>query len=88
MNKRVQIAYKDYQFCEKNCELEEILYEEKLISCNCIIKEKNNVTELNFNSSEFIFNIKNQNFKFVNCYNAFTAFKNDMNKGRGSCLLS
>ena len=37
------------------------------------------MTELNFNSSESIANIKNQNFKLVNCYNAFTALKNNMN---------
>ena len=76
---RIEHIYKDYQFCEKNCELEEILYEEKIISCNCIVKEKDNMAELNFNSSESIINIKTQNFKLVECYNAFTALKNNMN---------
>ena len=37
------------------------------------------MTELNFNSSAPITNIKNQNFKLVKCYNAFTSLKNDMN---------
>ena len=54
---KIEHIYKDYQLCEKNCELEEILYEEKIISCNCLIKEKDNMTELNFNSSESFINI-------------------------------
>ena len=37
------------------------------------------MTELNFNSSESITNIKSQNFKLVNCYNAFTMLKNNKN---------
>ena len=37
------------------------------------------MTELNFNSSEYITNFKNQNFKIVKCYNAFTALKNNWN---------
>ena len=76
---RIQQFYKNYQFCEKNCELEEILSEENMISCNCTIKEESNMTELNFDSSESTINIENQNFKIIECYNAFSALKNNLN---------
>ena len=76
---RIEQFYKDYQFCEKNCEVEEILSEENMISCNCKIKENSNISEFNFNSSESTINIESQNFKIIECYNAFTALKNNLN---------
>ena len=76
---RIEHIYNNYQFCEKNCELDEILYEENMISCNCIVKENRNITELNFNLSTSTINIKSQNYKLIKCYNAFTALKDNLN---------
>ena len=77
LNDRIEEKYKNYQFCEKNCELNEILYEDKMISCNCTIKNNINAKDINFNI-ENNKTKKNMNYKIIKCLNAFSSLKDNI----------
>ena len=77
LNDRIEDIYKNYKFCEKNCELNEILYEDKMISCNCTIKNNVNVKDLNFDLKNNK-TIKNMNYIIVKCLNAFSSLKDHL----------
>ena len=84
LTNRRQNIYKNYTLCETNCQLNEIFVEQKMIVCNCTVKENINTTLLNFNFSEPISQIKNDqywifDFLFINdnkyCSFNFILFK-------------
>ena len=78
LNDRINEIYKNYTFCEKNCDLDEIIYEDKMITCNCTIKNKLNVKDINFDLVEYNTETKNMNFKVAKCYNAFLNLKDNL----------
>ena len=49
LNDRIKDIYKNYSFCEKNCRLVDINFEEYKATCDCTIKENMNATDFNFN---------------------------------------
>ena len=77
LNDRIEKIYQNYKFCEKNCELNEILYEDEMISCNCTIKNNLNVKDLNFDSKNNK-TTKNMNYKIRICFNAFSSLKDNL----------
>ena len=79
LNNRIQEYFRNYTFCEKNCELNEILFKEKMVTCNCTMKYNIDVKNLNFDIPDYSDVEKNVNFKIAKCYNAFTSLKNDVN---------
>ena len=76
---RIENIYKNYTLCEKNCQLDEILITNNMISCDCTVKENINVTYLNFNFTEPTYYTKNENFKMIKCINLFTTLGDDLN---------
>ena len=78
LNDRIKDIYKNYTFCEKNCQLVEIKYEEYKAICDCTIKQDMNVKDLNFNFSNIQTEKKNNNFKIIKCHNAFTSIKDNL----------
>ena len=78
LNDRIKDIYKNYIFCEKNCKLVEIIYEEYKAVCNCTIKENINSTDFNFNLSKIQTEKKNNNFKIIKCHNSFTSIKDNL----------
>ena len=69
---------KNYTFCEKNCKLDEIIYEDKMIACNCTIKNNLNVKDLNFDLVEYNTETKKMNFKIAKCFNSFLYLKDNL----------
>ena len=78
LNDRIKDIYKNYIFCEKNCKLIEIKYEEYKVVCDCSIKENINATDFNFNLTKTQIEKKNNNFKIIKCHNAFSSLKEDL----------
>ena len=78
LNDRIENIYKNYTFCEKNCKLEEILFDEMAVLCNCSVKEDINVKELNFDLKKYEINKKNTNFKITKCYDSFFSIKDNL----------
>ena len=78
LNDRIQEIYKNYTFCEKNCELKEIDYDDMMITCNCTIKNNVNVKDLNFDLSERNNETKNMNYKIIKCLNSFGSIKDNI----------
>ena len=78
LNDRIKDIYKNYTFCEKNCKLIEINYEEYKAVCDCTIKENLSVTDFNFNLSDTQIEKKNNNFQIIKCHNAFTSIKDNL----------
>ena len=79
LNDRIKDIYKNYTFCEKNCKLIEINFEEYKAKCDCTTKENMNVTDFNFDSSNIQTKKQNNNFKIIKCYNGFTSIKDNLN---------
>ena len=65
LNDRIKDLYKNYTFCEKNCKLIDINFEEYKAACDCTTKENMNVTDFNFDSSNIQTDKKNNNFKII-----------------------
>ena len=78
LNDRIEEIYKNYTFCEKNCVLDEILYEDKMINCNCTIKNNLNVKSFNFDLVSYKISKKNMNYQVLKCSNALTNLKNNL----------
>ena len=79
LNDRIKDIYKNYTFCEKNCQLVEIIFEEYKAVCDCTIKQNMNVKNSNFNISNIQTEKKNNNFQIIKCANAFASIKDNMN---------
>ena len=77
LNNRIEEFYKNYTFCEKNCKLEEILYEGKMMVCNCTIKNNLDVKYFNFDLYNYK-KTKDMNYKIVKCTEAFSSLKNNI----------
>ena len=77
LNNRIEEFYKNYTFCEKNCKLEEILYEDKMMVCNCTIKNNLDVKYFNFDLYNYK-KTKDMNYKIVKCTEAFSSLKNNI----------
>ena len=78
LNDRIKDIYKNYTFCEKNCQLVDINFEEYKATCDCTIKENMNVKNFNFENSNIHEEKKNNNFKIIKCHNAFTSLKDNL----------
>ena len=78
LNDRIKYIYKNYTFCEKNCKLIEIKYEEYKALCDCAIKENINATDFNFNLSNSQIEKKNNNFKIIKCHKSFASIKDNL----------
>ena len=78
LNDRIEEIYKNYTFCEKNCVLDEILYEDKMINCNCTIKNNLDVKSFNFDLVSYKISKKNMNYQVLKCSNALTNLKNNL----------
>ena len=77
LNDRIQDIYKNYKFCEKNCELVEVNYEEYKATCNCSIKREMNMKDSNFDAQIVQSEKKSNNFQILKCHNAFSSLKNN-----------
>ena len=78
LNDRIRDIYKNYSFCEKNCRLVEINFDEYKATCDCTIKEDMNVDDFNFDISEALTQKKNNNFQIIKCYSGFTSIKDNL----------
>ena len=78
LKNRIEEIYKNYTFCEKNCILNEILFKDKRVTCNCTIKNNIDAKNLNFDLGKYDVKIKNQNFKMMKCVNAFSSLKDNL----------
>ena len=78
LNDRIKDLYKNYTFCEKNCKLVNINFEENKAICNCSIKENMNASNFNFESLNIQTEKKNNNFKIIKCHNGFTSIKDNL----------
>ena len=78
LNDRIKDIYKNYTFCEKNCKLVNINYEEYKAVCDCTIKENMNTSNFNFNLSNIQIEKKKNNFKIIKCHNSFTSIKDNL----------
>ena len=79
LNDRIKDIYKNYSFCEKNCRLIDINFEEYKATCDCTIKENMNVTNFNFDFEKVLEEKQNNNFKIIKCHNGFTSIKDNLN---------
>ena len=79
LNDRRENIYKNYTFCEQNCELEEILFDEMAALCNCSVKNNLNVKDINFDLKKYEIVKKPSNFKIIKCYDSFLAIKDNLN---------
>ena len=77
LNVRIREIFKNYTFCEQNCEIDEIFFDEMRVSCNCTIKKNIDALNLNFDLNRYN-HTRNENFKIIKCYNAFTALTKNM----------
>ena len=78
LNDRIQEIYKNYTFCEKNCEIKEIDYDDMMITCNCTVKNNLNVKDINFDIPERNNETKNMNYKIIKCLNSFSSIKDNL----------
>ena len=78
LNNRIEEIYKNYTFCEKNCEIYKINYENMSVSCNCTIKDVLNVKDLNFDLVNYKIEKKNFNFKIIKCINKLSSLKDNL----------
>ena len=78
LNDRIEEIYKNYTFCEKNCEIDKIDFENKTISCICTIKSNFTVKDLNFNLNEYKLEKKKSNFKITKCLNKLGSLKDNL----------
>ena len=78
LNDRIKDIYKNYSFCEKNCRLVDINFDEYKATCDCTIKDNMNATDFNFDVSKALIEKKNNNFKIIKCYNGFTSIKDNL----------
>ena len=79
LNDRIKDIYKNYSFCEKNCKLIDIDFDEYKATCDCTIKDNMNVSDFNFDISNDLIEKRNNNFKIIKCYNGFTSIKDNLN---------
>ena len=77
LNDRIEEFYKNYSFCENNCKLEEIILENMIVVCDCSVKTKVNMKDLNFDVVRYEIK-KNTNFEILKCFNSFQSFKNNL----------
>ena len=75
---RIEEIYKNYTFCEKNCKIDKIDFENKTISCICTIKSNFTVKDLNFNLNEYKLEKKKSNFKITKCLNKLGSLKDNL----------
>ena len=78
LNDRIKDIYKNFSFCEKNCRLVDINFEEYKATCDCTIKENMNVTNFNFDFEKVLAEKQNNNFKIIKCHNGFTSIKDNL----------
>ena len=81
LNDRIKDIYKNYSFCEKNCILLDINFEEYKATCDCTIKDNMNAKDFNFDVSKALIEKKNNNYKIIKCHNGFTIKDNLANLG-------
>ena len=74
---KIDKIYKNYTFCEKNCKVEEINFENKTSLCVCSVKEDLDIINKNFDSSKNKIE-RNTNFEIAKCYNSFFSIKDDI----------
>ena len=74
---KIDKIYKNYTFCEKNCKVEEINFENKTSLCVCSVKEDLDIINKNFDSSKNKIE-RNTNFEIAKCYNSFFSVKDDI----------
>ena len=77
LNDRIQEYYKNYSFCEKNCKIDSVFYNDNRVICDCSVKESINVKDSNFNIIKNT-NKKSVNFQVSKCYNAFLNLKDNL----------
>ena len=74
LNDRIKEFYKNDTFCEKNCQLNNINYENIFVTCNCTIKDNFDVKDLNFDLVNYTIEKKKENYKVLKCHE-FIIFK-------------
>ena len=78
LNNRIEEIYKNFTFCEKNCEIDKINFDNKIIECNCTIKSNFTVEDLNFDLVQKKLVKKNSNFKILKCYDNIASLKDNL----------
>ena len=78
INDRIKDIYKNYTFCEKNCQLIEVNYEEYKAICDCSTKENLNLKDSNFEQPILQVEKKNNNFKLIKCLSSLTSLKDNL----------
>ena len=78
LNNRIEEIYKNFTFCEKNCEIDKINFDNKIIECNCTIKSNFTIEDLNFDLVQKKSVKKNSNFKILKCYDNIASLKDNL----------
>ena len=78
LNDRIEEIYKNYTFCEKNCQIDKVDFENKTITCDCTIKSNFTVKDLNFELKEYKLEKKKSNYKITKCLNKLGSLKDNL----------
>ena len=78
LNDRIKDYFKNYTFCEKNCEFNEIDYDKMMIACNCTIKDHLDAKYFNFEFPKNWTERKKTNYKITTCTNALSSLKDNL----------
>ena len=73
---KIDKIYKNYTFCEKNCEVEDIDFENRTALCFCSVKQDLDIFNTNFDLTKKKIE-RNTNFEITKCYNSFISVKNE-----------
>ena len=78
LNDRIEEIYKNYTYCEKNCQIDKVDFQNKTITCDCTIKSNFTVKDLNFELIEYKLEKKKSNFKITKCLNKLGSLKDNL----------
>ena len=74
---RVNHIYQNYSLCEINCEYDKINLTDKIVTCQCSVKTKTNITEKPFRLDTIIRkSFEDSNIAVMKCYNLVFSLKN------------